>query len=261
MAADACSNATTVRVKSEDIKISERTSNVSNIRFGIDAEIDTALSHYCKDELRLSKVYWPKAFRSLVANILSTLLNKPDAWSSFCTAEFMVSEEQIKQLLEELQKSTSTYIKVKQRRWIIHLLREMSLFRKKFEFSVRLSRCYSSEEKWPDDIEDRDDLLDSLTDMSLRDDVKKFIWKIINEAVPSNKYCNLHFYGAFQSLKKSFPIVIETVEDSAVTLNDRIATVSDLLRMSGCENLLPIDIIEVKPVADREVVFSNEELN
>ena len=31
--------------------------NLSSIRFGIDAEIDEALTRYCRDELRLTKVY------------------------------------------------------------------------------------------------------------------------------------------------------------------------------------------------------------
>jgi hypothetical protein len=59
--------------------------NLSSIRFGIDAEIDEALTRYCTDELRLSKVYWPSAFRALVMNISGSLLDKPQTWSELCT--------------------------------------------------------------------------------------------------------------------------------------------------------------------------------
>jgi hypothetical protein len=100
--------------------------NLSCIRFGIDAEIDEALTRYCRDELRLSKVYWPRAFRALAMNILESLMNKPETWVELCTPSIVVDSQLLQMLIDELKLSTSKYIKVKQRRWIVHMLREVS---------------------------------------------------------------------------------------------------------------------------------------
>lgn len=90
--------------------------NLSSIKFGMDAEIEKALSLYGKDELHLSKVYWPKAFRWLSTNILESLLKKPEIWNEVCTPNFVVDGEQLQRLIDELKFPTSPYIKVKHRR-------------------------------------------------------------------------------------------------------------------------------------------------
>ncbi len=161
--------------QSESIKFGIKNNNLSSIKFGIDAEIDKALSLYCKDELYLSKVYWPKAFRLLTTNILESLLKKPEIWSELRTPSFDIDGKQLQKLIDELKYPTSDYIKVKQRRWIAHFMREVSLVRRKIGLSARLPNFCGESMDWPNDIEDKDDLLSSMTDMSLRDDVKRFI--------------------------------------------------------------------------------------
>lgn len=52
----------------------DRTMIKSHIQFGIDAELDKALSQFCGDELRLSKIYWPQPFRALIMTVLQSLL-------------------------------------------------------------------------------------------------------------------------------------------------------------------------------------------
>ena len=199
------------------------------------------------------KVYWPKAFRSLTTNILESLLKKPEIWK-----ELKQNQEQLQRLIDELKFPTSQYIKVKQRRWIVHLLREVSLFRRKFGLGVHLPNFCSESMDWPSDLEDKDDLLSSLTEMSLRDDVKRFIWKILGEVIPPERYCNMHYYGAVRSWKK-LPIVIEVTEDYLENVNDRLTTASNHLRASNCENLLPVDLVEIIGVPVRDAVVFNEE--
>ncbi len=229
------------------------------IKFGIDAEIEKALNLFCRDELRLSKVYWPRAFRSLSMHILETLLKKPDIWAELRTASFDVDREELQKMIDGLRSSTSQYIKFKQRRWIVHLLREVSLFRKKFGLGARLINFCGESMDWPIDIEDKDDLSSSLTDMSLRDDVKRFIWKILDEVIPPDKYCNMHYYGAVKSPKNCFPIMVEVTEDYLENIKDRIVTVSDHLRILNYDNLLPVDVVEIKGVPSRNAIVSNEE--
>ncbi len=72
--------------------------NLNSIRFGIDAEIDEALNRYCRDELRLSKVYWPRAFRALVMNILDSLKSKPETWAELCTPSIVVDSQLLQNL-------------------------------------------------------------------------------------------------------------------------------------------------------------------
>lgn len=110
---------------------------------------------------------------------------------------------------------------------------------------------------WPRDLEDKDDLSSSMTDMSLRDDVRKFIWKILDEVIPPERYCNMHYFGAVKSPKKNLPIVIEVTEDYLEIINHRITTVSDHLRASNCENLLPVDLVDVIGVPVRVAVVAN----
>jgi hypothetical protein len=117
--------------------------------------------------------------------------------------------------------------------------------------------CESS--AWPNDLEDKDDLSSSMTDISLRDDVRDYIWKVIDEVVPAEKYCNLHYYGAIRTVRLECPIVIEVTDDVLELVNDRIKTVSDQLKALNFENLLPVDLIETKGVSLREVVSANEE--
>jgi hypothetical protein len=162
-------------------------------------------------------------------------------------------------LIYELKFPTSHYIKIKQRRWIAHLLREVSLFRKKFGLGARLPNFCGESMDWPNDIEDKDDLSNSLTDMSLRDDVKRFIWKMLDEVIPTEKYCSMYYYGAIKFPKKSFQILVEVTEDYLEKINDRIATVSDHLRNLNYDNLLPVDLIEIKGVSMRGVIVANEE--
>lgn len=244
-------------VKEEPAPRTAQKKNFSSIKFGMDAEIEKALRLYCTDELRLSKVYWPKAFRWLSTIILESLLKKPELWNELGTPSFDVNGEQIQRLIDELKFPTSQYIKVKQRRWIIHLLREVSFFRRKFGLGARLANFSGESMDWPNDLEDKDDLFSSMTVMSLRDDVKRFIWKILDEIVPPKRYCNMHYFGAVKSTKK-LPIVIEVTEDYLESVNDRIATVSDHLRASNFENLLPKDLIDIIAVPVRDAVDSTK---
>ena len=245
--------------KDENDGTKDKKFSLSCIRFGIDAEIDKALSLYCRDELRLSKVYWPKAFRSLISSILQSLFNKPTKWRELSTANFEVDVKQLTELISELKLPTSHYIKVKQKRWLAHLLLEVSVFRKKIGISACLPKLCVEQNGWPTDLEDKDDLFSSLTDMSLRDDVRKFYWAILDEAIPSEKYCNMHFYGALHLLSNEYPIVIEVTEDLITKVTDRILTVSEQLRYSNYENLLPIDFVKVMAVADRKFDVPLEE--
>jgi hypothetical protein len=112
---------------------------------------------------------------------------------------------------------------------------------------------------WPSDLEDKDDLSSSMTDMSLRDDGRRFIWKMLDEIIPPERYCNMHYFGAVKSSKKTLPIVIEVTEDYLENVNDRITTVSDHLRASRCENLLPVDLVDIIGVSVRDAVVSCEE--
>lgn len=129
----------------------------------------------------------------------------------------------------------------------MHLLREVSLFRKKFGLSGRLPNLCGDSVVWPNDLEDKDDLSSSLTDMSLRDDIKRFIWNILDEAIPSEKYYIIHYYGAIKS-KTNVPIIVEVVEDYLEIIKEKIATISHRLRTCNYENLLPDDLIEIKGV-------------
>jgi hypothetical protein len=243
--------------KADTVKV-EPILNLSNIKFGIDAEIEKALTLFCKDELRLSKVYWPRAFRSLSTNILESLLKKPDIWSELRTPSFDIDQEQLERLIYELKFPTSQHIKLKQRRWIVHLLREVSLFRRKFGLGVRLPNFCGPSMDWPSDLEDKDDLSSSMTDMSLRDDVRRFIWNMLDEVIPPEKYCNMHYFGAIKSPKKSLPILIEVTEDYLENINDRITTVSEHLRALNCENLLPSDLVEIRGVPMRDAIVPSE---
>lgn len=245
--------------QSGSVQFGGEKNNLSIIKFGIDAEIDKALSLYCKNELRLSKVYWPKAFRSLSTYILEFLLKKPDIWSEIRTQSYDFDGKQLQRLIDELKFPTSPYITVLQRRLIYHVLMEVSLYRRKFGLSVRLPKFCSESMDWPCDLEDKDDLSSSMTHMSLRDDVRKFIWKILDEVIPAERYCNMHYFGAVKWSGKSLPIVIEVTVDYLEKVSDRITTVSDHLRSLKYENLLPVDLVEVRGVPVRNAVVSNEE--
>jgi len=154
-----------------------------NIRFGIDAEIDKALSLFGRDEFCLSKLYWPKAFRELVITILEHVLKKTDLWEDFSTMNFIVDEAQLEKLIVELKTPSSHYIKVRHRQWIVHLLRKVSINRKKVGLSASLPKICSGSNDWPVDLEDIDDLSSAMADMSLRDDIREYFWKILDEVV------------------------------------------------------------------------------
>jgi hypothetical protein len=93
----------------QTIKFDVKTNNLTNvIKLGIDADIATALSLYCRDEQRLSIVYWPKAFRSLLTYILEALLNKPEIWAELSTASVTIDREELQRLIDGL-KTLSVY--------------------------------------------------------------------------------------------------------------------------------------------------------
>lgn len=239
----------------------ERDNNLTTIKYGMDAGIEKALSLYGKDDLRLSKIYWPRAFRSLLTTILESLLKKPELWNELHTPSFHVNHEQLQRLISELNcPASSPSIKVVQRQWIIHLLKEVSFNRRKFGLSAYLPSFCGESTDWPTDLEDKDDLFYSMANVSLRDDVKRWIWKVLDEIIPPQRYCNMHFLGGIRSSKKSLPIVIEVTEDYVERVIDRIATLSYHLSTSHCENLLPVDLIEVIGVPVRGVVINQEEL-
>lgn len=232
---------------SESSKPVVEKNTLSRIKFGIDAEIEKALSMYSKDELRLSKVYWPRAFRSLTTYILKSLLKKPEIWNDLRSPSFDFNGEEVQRLIDELNFPSSPHIKVKQRRWMIHILREVSLFRGKFGLGVRLPNSCGESMDWPCDLEDKDDLCSSMTHLSLRDDARRFLWKILDEVIPPGRYCNMHYFGAVKSSEK-LPIVMEVTEDYLEDVRNRIATVSDHLRASNHENLLPVDVVDITGV-------------
>lgn len=99
----------------------------------------------------------------------------------------------------------------------------------------------------------------ALTDMSLRDDVKRFLWNILDDVVPREKYCVMHYFGALKSVSMSLPIVVEIPEEYVETISHRFATISDQLRASGCDGLLPVDLVTVKGVPSRNAIESSEE--
>jgi len=163
-------------------------------------------------------------------------------------------------LLEELKFPTSKNIKVKQRRWIVHLLREASFFRTKFGLGSRLPIYCFEHMDWPSDLEDKgDDLSSSLTDMSLPNDIKTIYLEMVDKVIPSKKYCIVHYFGALKSPKKRFPVMIEVTDDYLESINNRIASVSDHLRYLNYKNLLPVDLIELKGVPMRGPIVANEE--
>jgi hypothetical protein len=219
----------------------------SVIRFGIDAEIDKALSVYCNDELRWSKTYWPRAFRSLVSTILESLVDKQEYWVQLSTSEISMKGDFLRLIIEELKIPVSHNIKVDQRRWIVHVLREVSVFRKHLGIGVRLPNVYTDCSDWPNDLEDKDDLWDSLCAPSLRGDVQNFILKLLDGAVPPGRPWGIQYYGCIKS-HKGYPIVIDVPDDLVELVKDRIATVSRLLKISGVENLRPADLIAVNGV-------------
>lgn len=112
--------------------------NLATIKYGLDAEIEKSLNVYGKDDQRLSKIYWPRSFRILCGTILQSLLVKREIWEELRTPNFDINPEQLQQLIDELKYPTSNRIRFKQRRWIIHLLREVSISRKKFGLGPRL---------------------------------------------------------------------------------------------------------------------------
>jgi hypothetical protein len=225
------------------------------ILLGIDAEIIQALKIYSHQEL--SKMYWPRPFRQLVINILEYILDQPQIWQELRTSDLIVDEGFIKTLIREMSFSTSTYIKVKQRKWIFHLLREMSCRKEKKK--IKFGPNVSTEIDWPRDIEDKDDLFNSLIDVSLRPDVAKFLWGIIDAAVPDDKYCALHYFGAIKSLKYNQPIRIDVHESYVAILKDRIFTVSSQLESLDYQNLLPYHLVEILGVQNRGLIVAIEE--
>lgn len=93
-------------------------------------------------------------------------------WKELSTATFEVDEKQLQTLIEDLKfilffdvlnSPTSHYIKVERRRWIAHLLQEVSLFRKRFGLGARLPKMCAQTTDWPLDLEDKDDLSSSMT--------------------------------------------------------------------------------------------------
>ncbi len=232
--------------------------NLNNIRFGIDAEIDKALSLFCKDENRLSKIYWPKAFRNLVTSVLVSILDKPHIWAELSTPACTVNEEQIQAFIKELRLPTSVYIKVKQRQWVVHLLREMAFCRRKFKLRAGLPGFVGESENWPNDLEDKDDLFNTITDKSLRKDINDYIWKVLDDVIPVGKYCNLHYFGDIRLTSKRRPILIEVTEDYVDILSERISTLSSKLRVDY-DSLIPDDLIEIKGIPAREVVVGEVE--
>jgi hypothetical protein len=235
--------------------MSKASQSRSKILFGIDAEILKALQKYSQQEL--SKIYWPRSFRQLVINILEYILTQPQMWQELRTSALTVDEEFIQTLIRELSCSTSTYIKVKQRLWVFHLLREIYCRKEKKE--IKLGSNNNTAFDWPHDIEDKDDLFNGLVDVSLRPDVAKFLWRIIDETVPADQYCALHFFGAIKSLKENQPIRIEVDERSVAVLKDRIVTVSSQLEASDHENLLPSHLVEILGVHNKGIVVPIEE--
>jgi hypothetical protein len=228
-----------------------------SIRLGIDAEIDCALARYGQSKDYLTKIYWPAAFRWLVTSLLTSVFEKPDTWTELSTTQFTVKQENLQMLINELKVPTSTIIKYTQRRWIIHLLVQMSTLRRKFGLPTRLPTGPAVETaesaEWPIDLEDKEDLADSLAARSLRDDVKKYIWNILDDVVPTGYYCIMHYMGGIHS-DEQYPIIIEVTSDFSERVRDRIDSISHHLRTFGAHNLLPIDLVVVKGVSRRTCV-------
>ena len=131
---------------------------------------------------------------------MNLILYKPEIYPELEALDFHVTIEQLQTVVTELMLPTSSYFKVKHRQWINHFLREIFLSRKKYGLSVRLPQSHhDGSQCWPDEIQDRDDLLSSFTTMSLRADVKSFIWKVLDEVIPNDKCCNMHYFGAIQA--------------------------------------------------------------
>jgi len=217
-----------------------------------------ALSQFSNSEIHMSKVYWPRAFRDLITNIMKSVLVRRDLWGKLCTAYFEVDELQLITLIVELHLSSSKYIKVKHRRWIFHLLREVSVCRKNFGLSLRLPKSYGEFSGWPADLEDKDDLSNSLTQISLRKDVGEFLWKILDEVVPLEKTCSIGYFAAFRVHSYPTPIVIEVAEDMVELVTHRIDSLSAMLRAT-CDNLLPIDVVSIQGIPNRRRALPVEE--
>lgn len=233
----------------------KKSGNLSRIVCGIDAEIMNALALISQEESKFSKVYWPRAFRLLVVNILQFLLQKPEVWSDLSTPFLTTNQQFLEILITELSFSTSTYMKVKQREWVYRLLRQMSWRNKE---GLNFHDPAQTMTDWPYDIEDESDLLSRLASGSLRSDVKKYLWRIIDEVIPADKYCNMHYFGLIKSLKKILPIRIDVPEDFVEAIKDRITSISHQI-LSQCENMLPIHLVEIQGVPDRGVVITKEE--
>lgn len=238
-----------------------RISSGRPVRFGLDGEIDLAIDMFSRKEMQKSKVYWPKAFRQLLVSILKAFLSQSKDLDELSTNAYKVGEDELAKMISELELSTSTYIKVIHRRWCSHVLYYMASYRKKLGIPNRTPRVtVSLDVDWPVDIEDKMDLSSSLVTLSLREDVRCFLWRTLDAIIPKNKFCALKYDATTDASEAKEPIVIEVTDEYLDKVKDFIDSYSEKARRDRRnENYLPADLVKIVGIGDKNAIVVVEE--
>lgn len=216
----------------------------------INAEIEIALQKYFSLPNALSyTVYWPRALRDLLQLIVKKVVGDESL-----LAEFNMKDPKILELLlhlqDELAKPTSHYISIPLRKLSCTLLHQIQLLNRGV---FKLARPKPLEDvvdaAWPNDINDFEDLNESLSSFRLRRDVKLYLIDLLNKVMKDEPF-KLNFVGFMREAFpiKQYPIQIEV---SPFRLQDVRGYLSnESTRLADCGSLVPDEVVEVVSLED-----------
>jgi len=214
------------------------------IKFGIGAEIRNALKIYCDSSRR--QVYWPVAFRRFCIYLLRE--GEELVKSQYTAHGKDYPDADIGRIILELQKvgdSIPEWVREKMND-CLSLAKDQLVTQKDF-FSALLIREDADNKDWPGDIRSKADLLGSWTAMTVRDDVRQYIWNLLDQIVPG-KCCRVCYLGNLMSSRGSSKILIEVTLEDLEKVKKRFLEVSNELRSKVQRSLVPDDVIEVNGV-------------
>jgi len=228
---------------------------MSAVPINIRREIDFSLVRYFSDPSRLSEPYWPRSFCDFVQFLLQKLLSVEHLDIKFVRifSNTDCLEDTKAAIISVMSVLDSRSITVRIRHSVMKFLETLRLnFILSINQTIDLPLLRASETTgltWPTDVQHFDDLFVALTDGTLRNDIKNYIWNIIHHDLPDLPV-NLAYRGIMKAdPNKPLPKPIVVKVPSSVhcrLLTQRLAEMSaDLLR-NGCCGYLPNEIVDVE---------------
>lgn len=219
----------------------------------LERDINCCLARYFKNTSKLSSIYWPRALRLFLAELLKKV--KPIGG---LLDKLQWDVTSVDELISQLESLTQTFICVKDRRLLGNLLRVLKLHWSEYRISVKPVMPPDIEPvndpQWPADIANYLDLNAAIGSVQMRRDVKIYIHSIMSLASGGNVGYKVEYdipeAPPDESVHPFYPIRIYTDNaDCTTRAREMLAAESEMLKQH-VNNLLPTDLVCVETTAE-----------